>query len=389
MKINKTTALLIATLFCANIAAAKVVDATMATVNGKAILNSQYVKLKEAVLEEYKKAAPQLLENKDNVTALEEETLNQMITEALLTQAAQEAKISVKDSELQEGINEIKARFALDPATGQPIADKKKIDKNFNDELKKEGITYKQFETRIKDQIAVRKLIDTVVRARAKAPTEEEVKKLYADLQTVMGGDKAKIEKIARADLEAAAPLAARLSQLTAEQVKISPVFIRADASMSEAVKKDKEKLAADIKKQIDGGKITFLEGIEKYSDDKSVLSTGGEAVLIRGVMPKTFDDKVFATEVGKTTGPIKTDDGFYVIRVNEKRAKRDVTLPMIQADLQQYLASVNMQKATLEYLTELKTKAEIKVMVKFEYQTPRAAAPAAPAEPAKAQAAK
>ena len=370
MKLNKISVTAAALLLCAAFTAAKVTDTTVATVNSQAILKSEYEKLKTAVLAEYKKNAPQLLANKDNITAIEEEVLNQMITDRLLVQAAKEENIKVKDSELAEGINEIKARFRRGP-DGKDLTDKQ-AEKAFTDELKKEGLTNKQFEDRIRDQIAVRKLVDTVVKAKAQPADKEDVQKLYADIQTIMKGDKKQIEKIARPDLEAAVPLAAKLTQLTAEQVKVSPIFLRIEPSMSETARKDLEKKLTDIRKEIESGKITFLEAIEKYSDDKSPLATGGEAILVRGVMPKEFDDKVFAIPVGKISDPIKTEQGFYLIRVNAKVAKKDLSLPMIEADLAQYLTSVNMQKATIDYITSLKNKADIKVMVKFEYETPR-----------------
>ena len=370
MRVNKTIVFAVAALLCAVFVGAKAIDATIATVNGKAILSSDYEKMKKSVLAEYQRNAPQLLQNKNNVTAISEEVLNQMITDAMLVQAAQAENIKVKDSELAEAINEIKARFARTP-DGKEITDRKLIEKAFNDELKKEGITYKQFENKIRDQISVRKLIDTVVKAKAVPPTKEEITHLFTNIQTVMKGDKKQIEKISKPDLEASIPLAAKLNQLTAEQIKVSPIFIRIEPSMSAEIIKDKEALAKDIKKQIEAGKITFIEAIEKYSDDKSALQTGGEAILVRGVMPKDFDDKVFAIAVGKIGEPIKTEQGIYLLRVNEKKAKRDVTLPMIEGDLAQYLASVSMQKATTDYIMSLKQKADVKVMIKFEYEQP------------------
>ena len=378
MKLNKISVITAALLLCAAFAAAKVTDVTVATVNSKAILKSEYDKLKTAVLGEYKKNAPKLLEVKDNVTALEEEVLNQMITDSLLIQAAKDENIKVKDSELAEGINEIKARFRRGP-DGKEITDKKLVEKAFNDELKKEGITYKQFEDKIRDQIAVRKLVDTVVKVKAAPATKEDVQKLFANIQIIMKGDKKQIEKIAKTDLEVAIPLAAKLAQLTAEQIRVSPIFLRAEAPLSEAARADIRKKAQNIRKEIESEKITFLDAIEKYSDDKSPLATGGEAILVRGVMPKDFDDKVFAIAVGKMD-IIETEQGFYIIRVNSKTAKKDIALPMIEADLAQYLTSVSMQKATVDYITSLKNKADIKVMVKFNYETPRPGAQTATA---------
>ncbi|MDR0646502.1 MAG: SurA N-terminal domain-containing protein [Elusimicrobiota bacterium] len=381
MRLNKIAVFSAMLIMGVGFLCAKVVDTTVATVNSEAILSSEYEKNEKTVLEEYRRNAPKLLENPDNATALGEEVLNQMITDKLLVQAAKNEKIKVKDSELAETINSIKARFSKDK-DGRDITDKKLIEKNFNDELKKEGITYKQFENRIRDQIAVRKLIDTVVRAKAVAPSKEDIKKLYDNIQLILKGDKQKVEKLPKEEVQIAVPLAAKLNQLTAEQVKISPIFIKSDASLSEPALKDKEKLLKNVKRDIEKEKITFLEAIEKYSDDKSPLATGGEVVLVRGVMPEDFDNKVFGVAVGKISEPIKTEQGFYLIRVNAKTAKKDITLAMIENDLGQYLASVNMQKATNDYLQSLKDKSDIKVMKEFKYLNPASAPKAAAAKP-------
>lgn len=369
MKLNKITAITLAAFLGAVALNAKVVDSTVATVNGKPILNSEYEKVAQATLENYKNREPAVLENKDNVTAIKEEVLNQMIIEQLLLQAAKEQNIKVKDSEVNESIVEIKKRFQKD-ASGKDLTEKE-AQKAFNDELKKEGLTYKQFENRIKDQLAVKKMIDSVAREKAKAPTKEQTQQLYDDIRVLMKGEQAEIKKLSRERLELAAPLAAKLTQLTAEQIKLSPVFVKVDKNATQANWKLKEKEAKDIKKKITSGKITFNEAIEKFSDDKTPLAAGGEMILIRGVMPKDFDDKVFNVKVGEISDPIKTEDGYYVIRVNEKKAQKDFTYKEIEPELARFLAAAEMQKANIEFLNSLKDKAEIKVMVKFEYSQP------------------
>lgn len=372
MKLNKITAITLAAFLGASLLNAKVVDSTVATVNGKPILNSEYEKVTQGTLENYKNREPAVLENKDNVTAIKEEVLNQMIIEQLLLQAAKEQNIKVKDSEINESIVEIKKRFQRD-ASGKELTEKE-AQKAFNDELKKEGLTYKQFESRIKDQLAVKKMIDSVAREKAKAPTKEQTKQLYDDIRVLMKGEQAEIKKLSKERLELAAPLAAKLTQLTAEQIKLSPVFVKVDKNATQANWKLKEKEAKDIKKKITSGKVTFIEAIEKFSDDKTPLAAGGEMILIRGLMPKDFDDKVFNVKVGEVSDPIKTEDGYYVIRVNEKKAKKDFTYKEIEPELARFLAAAEMQKANIEFLNSLKDKAEIKVMVKFEYSQPATA---------------
>ena len=369
MQLNKITAITAAVILSGTLLNAKVVDSTVATVNGKPILNSEYQKVVEATKEVYKAKQPQILENKDNVVALEEEVLNQMIIEQLLLQAAQEHQIKFKESEVAEGINTIKKRFEVNEQ-GKPVSEKE-ANEAFNNELKKEGLTYKQFENRIKDQLSIRKLTDNIAREKAKAPTKEETEQLYNDIKTLMTNNKEEIQKLPRERIELAAPLAAKLTQLTAEQVKLSPIFVKVGKGADASVWKSKEKEANRIKKEITSKKITFLDAIEKYSDDKTPLAAGGEMVLIRGIMPKDFDDKVFAVEVGKISEPIKTEEGYYIIKVNAKVAQKDFTYKELEPELARFLSAAQMQKANIEFLTSLKDKAEIKVMKKFEYSAP------------------
>lgn len=360
---------------------AKVVDSTVATVNGTPILNSEYQKIVESTMEVYKKQNPAIIENEDNITAIKEEVLNQMIIEQLLLQAAKEQDIKVKDSEINENVMLIKKRFERDE-NGKVLTEKE-AQKAFNAELKKEGLTYKQFENRIKEQLAVKKMIDAVAREKAKTPTKEQTEQLYDDIRVLMKGDKTQIQKLTQERLTLAAPLAAKLTQLTAEQIKLSPIFIKVDKKATQANWKLKEKEAKDIKKKITSGKITFLEAIEKYSDDKTSLGSGGEMILIKGIMPKDFDDKAFSVKVGDISEPIKTEEGYYIIKVNEKKAQKDFTYKDIEPELAQFLAAAEMQKANMEYLSSLKDKAEIKVMVKFEYSQPEQTSAENKAKPA------
>ena len=369
MKINKTILLGALTMIALN-ANAKVMDSSVATVNSKPILSSQYDKMTKAVLSQYEQRAPQVLQDQNSVNAIKEEVLNQMISEELMLQAAQKESIKVKESELTEAINTIKQRFSLDQ-NGKERS-KKEAEAAFNEELKKEGMTYKQFENKTREQLSIRKMVDSIVKANAKMPTENDVQQLYNDIQIIMNGDKEKAEKIEKERIALALPLAAKLNQLTAEQIKISPVFIKADKTLSKNALKDKENEAKKIRKDIKNGKITMLDAIKLYSDDKSPLATGGEVILIRGVMPKDFDEKIFNVKVGDISEPLQTEGGFYIIRVNEKKAKQEVTLDKIQNELGQYIYAANMQKAMEDYLVSLKDKADVKVMIKFDYQEPK-----------------
>jgi parvulin-like peptidyl-prolyl isomerase len=136
---------------------------------------------------------------------------------------------------------------------------------------------------------------------------------------------------------------------------------------MTEAQKKEKEKLAKDIKAQIDKGDLEFSKAVQQYTEDKNALVSGGDMMLIKGIAPKEIDQAAFSLPVGKVSSPIKSELGWHIIKVKEKRAKQDVTYDMVAQQLAQYLAQQRIEMAMAEYVNGLADKADIKVTKKFE----------------------
>ena len=116
---KKTNSILAALLLaaCCVSAQAKVMESSVATVNGKPILASEYDSYLQSVVEQYEATAPQVLERPYAKDILGKEVLRDLVSKELVYQAAEEAKITVKDSELDEGLAEIKSRFIVDEKT--------------------------------------------------------------------------------------------------------------------------------------------------------------------------------------------------------------------------------------------------------------------------------
>ncbi|MCQ2410567.1 MAG: SurA N-terminal domain-containing protein, partial [Elusimicrobiaceae bacterium] len=98
---------------------AKVMEGSVASVNGRPILTSEYEAFLEGVIEQYQATAPQVLKQPYATDLLGKEVIKELVSKELLFQAAEEAKIQVKDSEIDAGINEIKTRFIVDEKTGK------------------------------------------------------------------------------------------------------------------------------------------------------------------------------------------------------------------------------------------------------------------------------
>lgn len=368
---------------------AKVMESSVATVNGRPVLASEYDTYLEGVVEQYQVAAPQFLEKPYAKDVLGREVLKELISKELLYQAAEEQKIQVKDSELDAGVNEIKTRFIIDEVTGKQ--DPKGADKRFNEALKKQGMSFKTYKKKLEKDIAVRKLMEQQLQASVKPVEEADAKALYANVEAVMKNNTKKIKALEKEDpvkLKEAQAIAAKLQQLTAEQVRIGHIYLAVTKDMKPEDVKKKEELAKQIKKEIDGG-LDFSAAVKKYTEDKNALASGGDMILIKGVAPKAIDDKAFTLAVGKVSAPIKSDVGFHIIKIKEKRAEKSISYDDISKDLAQYLAQQRVQMAMGEYIEELYNKADVKVTKTFESDAllEEAAAKAAQAEAKNAKA--
>ena len=365
-KANKLFLAVLLTALGANLQA-KVMESSVATVNGRPVLASEYDTYLEGVVEQYQLAAPQFLKQPYAQDILGREVLKELISKELLYQAAEEEKIQVKDSELDEGLNEIKSRFIVDETTGKQ--DPKGADKRFNEALKKQGMSFKTYKNKLSKDIAVRKLMEEKLKSTVKPVEEADAKALYANVEAVMKNNTKKIKALEKEDpakLKEAQAIAAKLKQLTGEQVRIGHIYLAVTKDMKPEDAKKKEELAKQIKKEIDNG-MDFSTAVKKYTEDKNALASGGDMILIKGVAPKAIDEKAFSLAVGKVSDPIKSDVGYHIIKIKEKRAERSISYDDVARDLAQYIAQQRVQLAMAEYIEELYNKADVKVTKTFE----------------------
>lgn len=346
---------------------AKVMESSVATVNGRPVLSSEYDSYLSGVVEQYKVAAPQILQQPYAQDVLGREVLKELISKELLYQAADEAKIQVKDSDIDAGINEIKARFMVDERTGKE--DPKGADKRFSEALKKQHMSLKTYKEKIKKDIAVRKLVEQRITTTVKPVEEADVKALYSDVETCLKGNTKKMKALEQKDparFKEAMAIAAKLKQLTAEQVRIGHIYLAVTKDMKPEEVKAKEETAKKIKKELDGGK-EFSTAVKEYTEDKAALASGGDMILIKGIAPKALDQQAFSLPVGEVSAPIKTDVGFHIIKIKEKRAEKQIGYDDIKRDLAQYLAQQKIQTTLAAYIGELYDKADVKITKTFE----------------------
>ncbi len=142
----------------------------------------------------------------------------------------------------------------------------------------------------------------------------------------------------------------------TPEQVKASHVLIKvADPKDDAAAKKQAE----DVLAQAKAGK-DFAELAKKYSQDDSNAKNGGDLGFFgRGAMVKEFEDVAFALEPGQISDVVKTQFGYHVIKVTEKKAGEtrtfDQVRPQIEDQLKWERAQQQAQQIADDIADELK----------------------------------
>jgi peptidyl-prolyl cis-trans isomerase D len=134
----------------------------------------------------------------------------------------------------------------------------------------------------------------------------------------------------------------------TPDQVRASHILFRIGDADEAAVRAEAEKVLAEIRAGAD-----FAELARMHSDDEATAVNGGDLDFFgRGRMVPQFDEAVFAMEAGQVSDLVRTDFGFHIIKVVEKRPGTMRTLDEVRPQLQTQLA-LEMAQAQAADLAE------------------------------------
>lgn len=138
----------------------------------------------------------------------------------------------------------------------------------------------------------------------------------------------------------------------------------------------------AELKKGAD-----FAELAKKKSKDPGASDGGDLGFFTKDQMVPEFSAAAFALEPGKISDPIKTQFGWHIIKVEEKRNRKAPDFAQVKPQIETYVT----RKAQSEYVTKLRETAKVERLDKPDDATakpdakPEAAKPAdskmAPAE--------
>jgi parvulin-like peptidyl-prolyl isomerase len=333
---------------------------TVAVVNGSPILLSEYQKEAATALDYWSKTNPGALADPANVRKIRESTLEELITRDLLVQQAGRDKIKVRDREIDNAVEEIKARFKKDDETGR-VLDDAEAEKAFGARLKAEGIDYAQFRERLSRQIMARKVIDEQVKGKAVPPTEKETRDYFEKIKAYIASKSTETPKGMDED-EAGAlrEAASQVKALSSERVRVQRILIRLSPGATENERKRALKTAQGLKKRLDDGE-EFAKVAKEESEDPESAARGGDiGYVLRGVAPAELEKAAFGMDVGQTSAPVLTETGYNILRVTEKRAAEAPEFDRFKEDLANFLGNINSRRKLEDYVKSLRDKAVI-----------------------------
>lgn len=133
--------------------------------------------------------------------------------------------------------------------------------------------------------------------------------------------------------------------------------FSRGETVNAKHILTDAEDKCTSILDSIVSGEKTFEEAAKEFSTCPSNEKGGDLGEFTRGQMVKEFDEAAFEAEVGHVVGPVKTQFGYHLIKVEEKKPAAEMSFDEVKENIKVNLTQQKQNKICSEKVEELKKK--------------------------------
>lgn len=117
----------------------------------------------------------------------------------------------------------------------------------------------------------------------------------------------------------------------------------------------DSEEKANELLKAINDGEISFEDAARENSSCPSSSQGGNLGDFGRGQMVPEFDQACFEMEEGEVRGPVKTQFGYHLIRLNKKNPAEALSYNDVRAQLYEQITRERQQAAYQSKINQLK----------------------------------
>ncbi len=136
----------------------------------------------------------------------------------------------------------------------------------------------------------------------------------------------------------------------TPEERRASHILIPAAATASAEEKAKAKAQAEDLFNQVKANPKKFGELAARFSKDPGSAEKGGNLGFFgRGLMVKAFDEAAFSMKVGDVAGPVETQYGYHIIRLDAIKAMQSTPLEAVKAQIEAELRKPKVARAFAE----------------------------------------
>ncbi|HME28674.1 MAG TPA: peptidylprolyl isomerase [Pseudolabrys sp.] len=160
------------------------------------------------------------------------------------------------------------------------------------------------------------------------------------------------------------------------KEVHARHILFRTTAGDDKASKEAEDKVKAVIVRLKKGEDFAKVAG--EVTEDQSGKANGGDlGYFTREQMVPEFSEAAFKLDTGQISEPVKTQFGWHVIKVEDKRKKQAPKFEEVKPQIENFV----VRRAQADLITKLRGDAKIERMDKPAKADDKAAAPAAPAK--------
>lgn len=133
--------------------------------------------------------------------------------------------------------------------------------------------------------------------------------------------------------------------------------FVKEGKVSAKHILTDSEEKCTDIFKEIAEGAKSFEDAAKEYSTCPSGQQGGDLGEFGKGQMVKEFEDAAFSGEIGKVIGPVKTQFGYHLIKVEKRTEPETAPFDEVKENIRKTLLSQKQNQLYSEKISELKDK--------------------------------
>ncbi len=307
-------------IFLPGLAGAEIKEQIVAVVNDEVIAYSDLDKILSPIFERYEQSYSGA-ELFSMLQKARRDVLGRLIEEKLILQEAE--KQDIKDlmgeefqKEVERSIGEIKDKFSSD--------------EEFTKQLKRQGITMDQFRKQQQERTLIRAMVIKEVSSKC-AVSPKEVHVYYKKNQDDF------MEK---------------------EKFHVSQIWIKDDPQEPG----EAEAVAKEVLEKLNGGE-SFEKLAKKYSCGPYAKKGGDWGFISSGHWNSKLEGAAFALETGKHSGIVRTELGYHIVMLQEKKPASLVPLNVVYTDIENRLFQEKAAKKQKEWVKRLKRRAYISVI--------------------------